>query len=273
MIEVPTNVEALVPLIGAALLAVARPLGLASAAPGWAGAAVGPRMRVLIAAALAGATLPSAPAWASLASAGAGAWTVIWLVELGVGAGLGLTAALVVAGARQAGELVGLQAGLAPASLLDPDGVGGVGADEPLTPLGHLYGLIATAVFLALDGPLRLVDALAASYRAAPPGLGWNGGDAGSRADLLGRLVPELFGRVGSMLGLALQAAAPAGIGTLLAGVALAVLARSAGARPLSGLGWPARAAVGVALTLVMLGVLGTTLAAAWGRWASEFAR
>lgn len=270
MIEVPTNVEALVPLAGAALLAVARPLGLASAAPGWAGAAVGPRMRVVIAAALAVVTLPAAPAWASLASAGAGAWAAIWLVELGVGVGLGLTAALVVAGARQAGELVGLQAGLAPASLLDPDGVG---ADEPITPLGHLYGLIATAVFLALDGPLRLVDALAASYRAAPPGLGWDGGDAGSRADLLGRLVPELFGRVGSMLGLALQAAAPAGIGTLLAGVALAVLARSAGARPLSGLGWPARAAVGVALTLVMLGVLGTTLAAAWGRWASEFAR
>ena len=83
------------------------------------------------------------------------------LVEGLGGAALGWSAALIVAGARQAGELVGLQAGLSPAALLDPE------AAEELTPLGHLYGLVALAVFLALDGPLAPI--LCASVTAYRP--------------------------------------------------------------------------------------------------------
>src|SRR5205823_4880255 len=87
-----------------------------------------------------------------------------WVVSHAGTAALGLSAALVVAGARQAGELVGAQAGFAPAALFDPE------AGDEMTALGHLYGLVALGVFLALDGPLALVRALVESYRVIPPG-------------------------------------------------------------------------------------------------------
>ena len=38
-----------------------------------------------------------------------------------------------------------------------------------LTPLGHLYGLIALATFLALDGPLALVRGLWRATTFCPP--------------------------------------------------------------------------------------------------------
>ena len=60
--------------------------------------------------------------------------------------------------------MVGCQAGLSPAALFDPE------AGDGMTPLGHLYGLVALGVFLALDGPTQLVVALAESYRWIPAG-------------------------------------------------------------------------------------------------------
>ena len=84
--------------------------------------------------------------------------------EVIVGGLLGWSAALIVAAARQAGELVSAQAGLSAAALFDP------ATGDELTPLGHLYGLIALAVFLALDGPLMLVGAMIESYQAVPAG-------------------------------------------------------------------------------------------------------
>jgi flagellar biosynthetic protein FliR len=271
MFELPSSLDQGLLHVAPALLAVARPLGLASVAPGWGGAALGFRTRLVVAAALALILQPIRPVGPEPPTASAGAWAGWMAWELALGVGLGLTAALVVAGARQAGELVGIQSGLAPASVLDPESPGPAPPDEPLNPLGQLYGLIATAVFLALDGPLRLVDALANSYRLAPPAWRQTASIGQPNADGLAQLVPDLFGRIGATLGLALQAAAPAGLGVLAASLALAVMARSATARPLTDLAWPARAVLGIGLTLVGLGLLGSTLATAWNRWAAEW--
>ncbi len=106
------------------------------------------------------------------------------LLELLVGGLLGLSAALIVAAARQAGDLVAAQAGLSASALLDPE------TGEELTPLGQLYGLIALVVFLAMEGPLVLVGALVESYRAVPAGgLGLNEGT-----------VSQVFAQVGGAL-------------------------------------------------------------------------
>ena len=106
-----------------------------------------PRFRLLLAVALAALIAPvvgpgmaSPTGWGDVAAACIG--------EAVVGAALGWAAGLVIAGARQAGEVVGAQAGLSAAALFDPD------AGDGLTPMGHLYGLVALGVFLALDGPL-----------------------------------------------------------------------------------------------------------------------
>ena len=152
---------------GVWMLVLARVLGLAWTAPALATPGLGGRFRLALAVLLCAVVLPVVgPSLAAAAPAPAD-WAAVGracLVEGLVGAALGWSAALIVAGARQAGELVGLQAGLSPAALLDPE------AAEELTPLGHLYGLVALAVFLALDGPLALVNGLVESYRVLPVG-------------------------------------------------------------------------------------------------------
>ena len=89
-------------------------------------------------------------------------------------------------------------------------------------PLGHLYGLIALAVFLAMEGPLVLVGALVESYRAVPAGgLGLNEG-----------AVSQVFAQVGGALALSLRAAAPVAIALAVAGIVLGWIGRLAPAVP-----------------------------------------
>ena len=171
------------------------------------------------------------------------------------GGGLGWSAALIVAGARQAGELVGSQAGLAPAALFNPE------AGDEMTALGHLYGLVALGVFLALDGPLALVRALVESYRVIPPGGGV------SSLTLTEGTAALAFERVGEALALSLRAAAPVALALALAGVALGLLGRAAPSLQLLALAMPVRLALGLVLVLVGLAGLAATLAAAWGAW------
>ena len=194
---------------------------------------------------------PAARAGGRAAERGGGALARALLVEVLIGAGLGWSAALIVAGARQAGEIVGAQAGLSAAALFDPE------AGDELTPTGHLYGLIALATFLALDGPLVLVRALVESYRVVPAGAGFVSAETASRA----------FGRVGQALALALRAAAPPALALALAGVALGLLGRAAASLQLVALSLPVRSALGLVLVLLGMVTLAATLSAAWGGW------
>jgi len=247
---------------GPALLAFARAAGLAWTAPGLSTPGLDWRFRIVLAGLLAVVLAPAAAGSPGVGAAPPGAWAFAsaCLGEALVGAALGWSAALVVAGARQAGEVVGAQAGLSPAALVDPE------AGDEMTPLGHLYGLLALAVFLGLDGPLTAARALAESYRVFPPGAGFSGltGDGGVSSSGVAAFA---FGRVGEALGLALRAAAPAAVGLALAGLALGLLGRAAPSLPLAALALPVRAALGLVLVALGLAALAATLAAAWGGW------
>ena len=97
--------------------------------------------------------------------------------------------------------------------------------------LGRLYGWIALAVFLALDGPLVLVRALVESYQAIPAG-----------RLLISQETAELaFGQVGRALELSLRAAAPPALALTLAGVVLGWLSRAAPSLPFVALALPIR--------------------------------
>jgi flagellar biosynthetic protein FliR len=233
-----------------AILVLARTLGLVATAPALATPGLEPRFRLLLAVALAALIAPVVgPGMAS--PTGWGDVAVACVGEAMVGAALGWAAGLVIAGARQAGEVVGAQAGLSTAALFDPD------AEDGLTPMGHLYGLVALGVFLALDGPLMLVRALVESYEAMPAG------GLGMSSDL----ADVAFGHVGRALALAVRASAPVAIAMTLAGVALGLIGRAAPSLPMATMALPVRYALGLVLAILGAAALAGTLAAAWRAW------
>jgi flagellar biosynthesis protein FliR len=228
-------------------LVAARVLGLCLTAPALAIPELDWRLRVLLALLLSAVLIPVLQPMIAppldLASAG---WGLC--LEVLVGGMLGWSAALIIAGARLGGELVAAQAGLSTASLFDPD------TGEETTVLGRLYGWIALAVFLALDGPLILIRALIESYGAVPAG-----------RLLISQETAELaFGQVGRALELSLRAAAPPALALTLAGIVLGWLSRAAPSLPFVALALPIRSAFGVVLVMVSLAALIATLASAW---------
>lgn len=229
------------------LVVFVRTVGLAWTAPGWSTAALGWRVRLGLALLVTLAVAPCADL-GSTRNASLSAASMLLPIEFGVGAMLGLSAALVMAGARQAGELVGTQAGLSPAALLDPD------AGDDLNTLGHLYGWMALGVFLALDGPVTLVSTLAESYRAIPPG----------GLELSPEMVDSMFAKVGWALVLSLRAAAPAGVALIAAGIALGMLGRAAPSLSLLSYSLPIRVGVGLVLVLLSMMTVAGVFASAW---------
>jgi flagellar biosynthetic protein FliR len=232
------------------LLVLARVLGVCMTAPAIAGPGLAWRFRVALALCLGVLIAPGVEARIGPVPGGP---RVAWAAfsEVLVGGALGWSAALIVAGARQAGDLVAAQAGLSAASLFDPE------TGDELSALGHLYGLLALAVFLSLDGPLVLVGALVESYRAVPAG-----GLAVDEAS-----VSQAFARVGDALALALRAAAPPAVALALAGIVLGWLGRLAPAVPVLALSLPVRSILGVVLVLLGLATLTATLSQAWLAW------
>jgi flagellar biosynthesis protein FliR len=188
-------------------------------------------------------TLVAAPMDASWSSA---AWA--GMSEVLTGGVLGWSAALIVAGARLAGDLVAAQSGLSAAAFFDPE------TREELTPLGQLYGWIALAAFLALDGPLALVRALAESYRAVPAGQLLSSHESASLA----------LAQVGRALELALRAAAPAALALALAGIVMGWLGRAAPSLSSIALALPIRVLLGIILVFLSLAVLAVTLSDGW---------
>lgn len=250
--DIPIDVMSLAAGAPVFVLAAARAAGVCFTAPVLAAPGLDWRFRVVLALAVGAWTAPLA---AGVIAAPALGYGLVWLIanELIVGGLMGLSASLVVAAARQAGDLVAAQSGLSTSSLFDPE------TGEELTPLGHLYGLIALAAFLALDGPLTILDALLRSFETFPVG----------RLALERPTVQALFAQTADALKLSLRAAAPPAVALVTAGVALGWLGRLAPSVPLMALSLPIRAALGVLLVMASLAGLAACFDGAWVAWAA----
>ena len=138
-----------------------RMLALISTAPVFSEKAVPRTVKVGLALLLAVAiaptlgTLPAVP----LVSA-AGLW--ILLQQILIGAAMGFSMKMVFAMVQAAGEYVGLQMGLSFASFFDPTSGG------QTMVLARLLNVIAMLLFLAVDGHLVLIEALAESFHTLP---------------------------------------------------------------------------------------------------------
>lgn len=229
------------------IMVLARTSGVVLTAPVTVVPGVTWMLRVLISLALGAALIPMIQPLAGSLPAGLG---LAWLVplELLVGGLLGMSAGLIVAAARQAGDMVAAQAGLSTAALFDPE------TGDELTALGHFHGIIALAVFLAMDGPLVMVGALVESYQTVPIG----------GMSLSGVTLSRAFAQVGGALALSLRAAAPAAVALALAGIVMGWIGRLAPAVPIMSLSLPLRSILGIVLVLFSVTVLAATFSRAW---------
>ncbi|NVM86782.1 flagellar biosynthetic protein FliR [Variovorax sp. SG517] len=138
-----------------------RMLALVSTAPIFGEAWVPRPVKVLIAAMLAFVVsptigpLPEVP----VVSAG-GVWIIVQQVLIGVA--MGFTVRLVFTAVLAAGEYIGLQMGLSFASFFDPMSHGSTMV------VARLLNMLAMLIFLALDGHLLMVNALAQSFHTLP---------------------------------------------------------------------------------------------------------
>lgn len=154
-------------LIAALLWPLARVSGLMLTAPVLGARSIPVRVRVGIALALALVLMPLAPSPGKVDPLSVAALVTV-MQQLVVGAAIGFALKLAFEALSMGGELVAATMGLGFAQVVDPQ----QGHNAPT--LGQFYLLLATLIFLAMDGHLQLITLLAtgmhgASWQAAMP--------------------------------------------------------------------------------------------------------
>jgi len=161
---------------------------------------------------------------------------VIW--ELAVGLLIGFASALLFAGVQFGGHLIDQELGILQANLLDPM------LNEQISIVGQFKVLLATVVYLLINGHHLLIAAVSDSFRAVPLlGLKFSQGAALHLSDTLMR---DVF-RMG------IEIAGPALVTLFLVSIAMAFMARTAPEMNIFALSFSLRIAVG--LIVVALGV------------------
>lgn len=161
----------------------------------------------------------------------------ILIQQVIIGAAIGFSMRLVFAAIELAGDIIGLQMGLSFAGFISP----GTGEQTPI--VGSFLGIIASLIFLAVNGHLLLLATVTESFATLPiaPGLG-----AGPDFAALARSGGEIF-RLGLHLALPVLAT------MLILNIGLGVLARVAPQLNVFAVGFPATLLVGmIALMLVL---------------------
>jgi len=158
-----------------------------------------------------------------------------------VGMAIGFILQIAFAAPLIAGELIGGSMGIGFASVIDPQ------AGRSSTALGQFMMTLLTLLFLSVDGHLMLVDMLAESYRALPPGAAW--------------LSPDKLKGIAIFGGYAFSAgfllALPVGFLLLCLNLIVGMMSRSAPALNLFAIGLPASLAVGVVALAVAFPAMG----------------
>ncbi len=225
-------------MMGAFLWPFVRVLALIMSAPVLGHRSVPRRVKVGLAALVTILVAPGLPTPPPISEQGA---FLILAQQMLIGIALGFSMHVAFGAVQLAGDMIGLQMGLSFANFVDPQHSG----QSPV--LGMYLGLLATLIFLSIDGHLFLIQALAESFRLAPigPEALW-----GNRWTGLVAWGGELF-RIGLHLALPVLAA------MLAVNIALGVLTRAAPQLNLFSIGFPISLIAGLAMLALLLPYLG----------------
>ncbi|MDR2260570.1 MAG: flagellar biosynthetic protein FliR [Azoarcus sp.] len=221
--------------LAALMFPLARLLGLMMATPVFSNRGMPVRIRLAAGLGIAAALLPALPPMPAIAP-GSGVGLAVMGEQIFIGAAIGFVVRLVFAAIDVAGSFIGMQMGLSFALFFDPNS-GGQSAV-----LADFMSLVATLLFLALDGHLIMIDLLARSFEWLPVGAGIDG----SGWSLIPRAGAAIFS-TGFLLALPLLAV------LLVTNTALGILTRAAPQLNLFAIGFPVTMTVGFfALVLLM---------------------
>lgn len=168
---------------------------------------------------------------------GSAAGILILAQQVVIGLAMGLAMRVIFVAVEMAGSLVGLQMGLGFATLFDPVNSAQVAV------IAQFMGILFSLVFLAFNGHLLMIEALAESFRVFPispqpvSALGWK-----MLVDWMG----EIF-RTGLLLALPMIAA------LLIANISIGVMTRAAPQLNIFAVGFPITLAAGFLVLFVTL--------------------
>lgn len=222
--------------IAALLWPLSRILGLLAAAPLFGNAAVPVSTKVCLGVLLAmiiAPTVPALPAADPLSMAG----LLILTQEMLVGLAMGFSIRIVFAAIEMAGEISSLTMGLGFASFFDPQTKGRSSA------ISQFLTMLATLMFLTVNGHLVLLAALAESFVSLPVSASPISGGGFQQLAAWGA---EIF-RSGVQISLPIVAA------LLLTNVALGILTRAAPQLNIFGIGFPVTLGVGLLVLSMVL--------------------
>lgn len=158
--------------------------------------------------------------------------------EVAIGLAMGFILQLVFAALTIAGESISMSMGLGFSTMIDPQN--GV----PVPVLSQYFVLLATLVFLAVDGHLLLIDVLATSFHTMPVAQVITGAEGAW----------QIVAWSSEMYAGALMVALPVLTAVLMANLAFAVVTRAAPQLNIFAVGFPFMLLLGFAALFVALG-------------------
>ena len=171
----------------------------------------------------------------------------IAFIEVFIGIMMGFTLQIVTAAFTVGGSFISNSMGLSFANIVDP-------AMGNVPVISQFFILLATLIFLAMNGHLMLMQVLIGSFIAVPIG---NYPDLSGWFDILWLWTPQVF-IAGVALGL------PVVIALLVINMGLGIVTRAAPAMNIFSIGFPALLAGGLIFLLVALPGIGTVMEALW---------
>lgn len=220
-----------------------RVLGLLSVAPPFGSASVPMLVKLLLGVMVSLVIAPSVPLPASLDPTSM-VGLMILAQQFIIGAAMGFAVRLVFAAVEMAGELISTTMGLGFAVFFDPQSQGRTSA------LSQMLSLLATLVFLSINGHLILLAVMADSFTALPI----------TAAPVTAEGFHFLALSSAKIFSMGLQLSLPILVALLITNMALGVLTRAAPQLNLFGIGFPITMIAGFMLVAICLPYMLTPL-------------
>jgi flagellar biosynthesis protein FliR len=228
--------------VSAAALPLGRVAGLVMVAPIFSSKSIPRRVRAAFVVMLTIVLIPLAPR-GNLPDALSLSGMAVMVEQVAIGVMLGFILRVLFEAVAFGGELVGIGMGLSFGRTVDPSN----GTSTPVA--SQLYMMLATLLFLAMNGHLELIRLLASSFTSLPPG-----------AATLGRETFWAIAGLGSALfSGAVRVALPAMIALLVVNLGFGVMSRAAPSLNLFAIGFPVTLIVGLLMMWLSLGSLAPT--------------